>query len=269
MLTAHYISKRWFMALLAIIGVVIMGYLTYIHYADTRSFCDISEGVSCDIVTKSLYSEIFGVPISVLGLLYFAAVLFAVIRKPDLRAYSLIFLSTVFVLMPSLYLTLMEFVFIKSFCILCETSKTLMVGIAVLSFLEIRKHSRNLLRKVIPIIIAGMVAAGIMYFIQTGTIVPSDNFALARHLNEQGWIYYRSYTCSNCKRQEKLLGKAYTSLHTIECHPRGPSGNPKLCLQKNITKTPTWIKEQNGKELMRLEGMQTIEELSRISNYVQ
>lgn len=269
MLTAHYRGKRLFIALLALMGVGIMGYLTYLHYANVRSFCDISESVSCDIVTTSLYSEIFGVPISVFGLLYFAAVLFAVIRKPALRTYTLIFFGTAFVLMPSLYLTLTEFVFIQSFCILCETSKVLMVGIFAASFLEIRKHSRNLLRKIIPIIIAGIVAAGIMYFMQTGTIVPRDNSGLVSHLNEQGWIYYRSYTCSNCKRQEKLLGEAYKSLHFVECHPRGPSGNPELCLQKNITKTPTWILEQNGKETMRLEGLQTIDELIRISNYVQ
>ena len=62
---------RFLITSAALLGLVIMSYLTYIHYANTSSFCDISKEVSCDVVTTSLYSEVFGLPVSVLGLGYF------------------------------------------------------------------------------------------------------------------------------------------------------------------------------------------------------
>ena len=44
----------------AIIGMLIMGYLVKLHYSETAgAFCNLGEGLSCDIVNKSIYSEIF------------------------------------------------------------------------------------------------------------------------------------------------------------------------------------------------------------------
>src|SRR3989344_463689 len=72
-------SFRYTLALLALAGLGIMSYLTYIHYASAKSFCDISAEVSCDVVTTSIYSEIFGIPVSVLGIFYFGTVLYVVL----------------------------------------------------------------------------------------------------------------------------------------------------------------------------------------------
>lgn len=259
--------RRYLIAVFSLIGLGIMSYLTYIHYANTRSFCDLSAEVSCDVVTTSIYSEIFGVPVSILGILYFGAVLIVSLSKKNLRAFQFIFFSTVFVLIPSLYLSSIELFFLRSICILCETSKVLMIGILTTSFSLIRFQTKNLKRLVAPIIIAGIVISGVVYFAQTGTVVKEDYSALAKYLNEQGWVYYRSYTCSNCKRQEKLLGNAYNLLNSVECHPKGPGGNPELCLEKRIDKTPTWLLEKDGQEIKRLEGLQSIEQLMKVSGF--
>lgn len=260
-------SFRYTLALLALAGLGIMSYLTYIHYASAKSFCDISAEVSCDVVTTSIYSEIFGIPVSVLGIFYFGTVLVASLLKPALKTFKLIFFLTVFVLIPSLYLSLMELLFIRSICILCETSKVLMFGVLFISLRVARPGTKQLGRMIAPIIIAGVVISGVIYFAQTGTVVKRDNSGLVSRLNEQGWVYYRSYTCSNCKRQEKLLGEAYKQLNAVECHPKGPGGRPELCLQKKIDKTPTWVLEIDGKETRRLEGLQSIEELMKQSGY--
>ena len=85
----------------SLIGVGIMAYLTYIHYANTQSFCDISETVSCDVVTTSIYSEIFGFPISIMGLGYFGLTGLLSIFYRKRAFYQLVFLLTLFVLIPS------------------------------------------------------------------------------------------------------------------------------------------------------------------------
>lgn len=262
-------TYRVVIAIASLLGLAIMSYLTYIHYANASSFCDISKEVSCDVVTTSLYSEVFGIPVSVLGMGYFLLAFVISLRKMSPDKFRLLFMLTAFVLIPSLYLSYMEYFVVKSFCILCETSKVLMFAILGISYAAVRRQLRNLGRLLAPIIIAGLVASGITFFIQNGTVVNEDYTAFVEHLNTEGWVYYKSYTCSNCKRQEKLLGDAYQKLNAVECHPKGPNGNPQLCLQKNITKTPTWILEKSGQEAMRLEGLQPIEELMRTSGYQQ
>lgn len=54
-----------------IISIITSVYLTYLHYAEEESFCDISSTISCDIVNKSEWSELFGIPVAIFGLITF------------------------------------------------------------------------------------------------------------------------------------------------------------------------------------------------------
>lgn len=258
-------SIRYLIIALALIGLGIMIYLTYIHYANKQSFCDISENVSCDVVTTSIYSEIFGLPVSVLGLGYFILILFLIFLKKQPTVFQSIFFITLFVLIPSLYLSSLELFVIKALCILCETSKLLMILILAVSYRVARYHAKITLRMMAPILIAGLVAAGVTYFAQTGTTVKKGYTAFVSCLNENGVVYYKSVKCGNCRRQEKLLGEAYVKLNSVECHPEGPDGNPELCLRKGIDKTPTFILEPEEIEIKRLEGLQSLENLASFS----
>lgn len=250
---------------LSILGLAIMTYLTYLHFAKAKSFCDLSETVSCDVVTTSIYSEVFGIPISILGLGYFGLVAFLMIFKYSPKIYRGLFFLTIFCLVPSLYLTSTEIFFIKAFCPLCETSKVIMFGILITAGIAIRKRLAETVKMSVPIIIAGVVSAGVLYFAQTGTLVKRDYTPLAEALNAKGVVYYASFKCNNCKRQEKLLGEAYKLLNHVECHPDGPGGQPDLCLQKKIDHTPTFLIEKDGVEIKRKVGLQSIEELSELA----
>jgi uncharacterized membrane protein len=254
--------SRVIIAIIALLGFGIMAYLTYIHYAEASSFCDISETVSCDVVTTSIYSEIFGLPVSILGLGYFFLVFLLMVFSGKSTIFQNIFFITLFVLMPSLYLSLLELTVIKAFCVLCETSKLLMIGILITSYLASKAHKKIEFRMMAPVIIAGVVAAFITYFAQAGTPVKRDYSEFVACLNEQGVVYYKSFRCSNCKRQEALLGEAYPNLNSVECHPEGPAGNPELCLAKRVDKTPTFIMEPEGIEIKRLEGLQPLQNLA-------
>jgi uncharacterized membrane protein len=158
---------RVLIALISIAGLGIMAYLTYIHFAHTQSFCDISGTVSCDTVTASIYSEILGLPVAILGLGYFGLVVLLSVLQRKKEFYQIIFLITVFALVPSLYLTATEIFAIKSFCILCETSKALMFAILATSFVAMKKETRVVLRRAIPTIIVGLLAAFVTFIIQT------------------------------------------------------------------------------------------------------
>ena len=183
-------SRAW-IALFSIAGLGIMSYLTYLHYANAQSFCDLSQEVSCDIVTTSIYSEIFGIPVSVLGIFYFGGVLLLTAFNHKKKILQTVFLLTVFALIPSLYLLLTELLFIKSICILCETSKVLMAAILVTSYLAVRDSKKISLKLVAPVIIAGLVAAGVSYFAQAGGVTRQDYSELIACLNQKGVGYYK------------------------------------------------------------------------------
>lgn len=248
---------RLLISIISLIGLGIMAYLTYQHFTEAaKSVCDLNETVSCSAVTASIYSEIFGFPISMLGLGYFGLVFLLSIFQRNKNFYQLLFYLTVFVLIPSYYFTALEIFVIKAICIFCETSKILMILTMVISFLAMKEKLGTAVRMAIPIIIAGFVAAGVTYFAQTSVVAKKDYTPFVMALNEKGVVYYKSYTCSNCKKQEQIIGKeAIAKLNSVECHPKGPDGNPELCLEKDIEHTPTFILEKDGVDVKRHEGV--------------
>lgn len=158
-------ATQWIIGAASAAGFAIMAYLTYIHYAKIGSFCDFSSGVSCDIVTSSIYSEIFGIPVSFLGMIYFSLAAYFAFAKSD---YLKIILFTLVSIFPSLYLSIAEVFFIKSICILCETSKVLIFIILGASFIELKYSGRKISSDaIITCVILGLLAVGMMYFVNS------------------------------------------------------------------------------------------------------
>lgn len=256
-------ALRGIIAIIALVGFSIMSYLTYVHFTQAQSFCDFSAEVSCDVVTTSIYSEVFGIPVSIMGMGYFSLVALLMVFHKKRSVFRAVVFLTAFVLVPSLYLTMTEALFIGSFCVLCETSKSLMVLILVLAFVALKKEKDSIsLREIAPLLIAGLLATGITYFAQQSGGTKADYSDLMACLNEKGVVYYKSVKCSNCRRQELVFGSAYSKLNSVECHPDGKNPNPELCLEKEITKTPTFIIEQDGKEIKRVIGIQQLTDIA-------
>lgn len=245
-----------------------MGYLLKLKYASSgSSFCNLGEGLSCDSVNQSVYSEVMGIPMSGLGLLYFMGVLLAVLLKPDKQTLkAIIFLSVAF-MGPSLYLSAMEFFVLKNVCILCETSKVIILAIIAVSWLSL-KPEKLVSQTVAAAIILGLLMAGATYFLQSNAGPGKIYNEFAQCLSDKGYIMYGSITCASCARQRTMFGEeAFKNIKEIECDPRNPNNVAELCIAKNIKGTPTWIQEDaDGKELYRFDkGFQTMEKLSEVS----
>jgi uncharacterized membrane protein len=60
-------------ALVALAGTAVAGYLTYAHYRPDALICTSSGG--CETVQKSSYAELVGIPVALLGLIAYVAVL--------------------------------------------------------------------------------------------------------------------------------------------------------------------------------------------------
>ena len=61
-------------AILAVCGIVVSSESLKHHYATSKTaFCDIGENFNCDIVNRSEYSSIFGIPVALIGMLGYGA----------------------------------------------------------------------------------------------------------------------------------------------------------------------------------------------------
>jgi uncharacterized membrane protein len=118
-------------AVLALIGVGIAGYLTYIHYAGIQPVC-LSGNGGCEKVQSSRWAELAGVPVAVLGLAGYVGILFS-LALPDELCQPVAALLSLVGAGFSLYLTSVELFEIHAICQWCVASATLMVLLAGVS----------------------------------------------------------------------------------------------------------------------------------------
>jgi uncharacterized membrane protein len=125
------------MFVLALLGLGVASYLTYTHYAGINPVCSISHG--CETVQHSSYSKLAGIPVAVLGLAGYVAIL-AVLLAPASDNARLTLLSVVTIGFGfSLYLTYREVFTIKAICQWCVSSAVIMAlltGLAVTLYLR-------------------------------------------------------------------------------------------------------------------------------------
>jgi uncharacterized membrane protein len=111
---------------LALLGLAISAYLTWVHYADVEPICT---GISdCERVQTSDYAELAGIPVAVIGVVGYAAVLVSLRFRVELTAL-LAYVAVGF----SAYLTWAELFEIDAICQWCVASAAITVVIAVLA----------------------------------------------------------------------------------------------------------------------------------------
>jgi uncharacterized membrane protein len=111
---------------LAVLGTAIAGYLTWVHFAELQPYCA-GGGGGCERVQASPYAKLGGVPVAVIGLAGYLAVL-ASLALPD-RSVT-VFLGLVG-LGFSAYLTYLELAVIDAVCQWCVASALVMTALAV------------------------------------------------------------------------------------------------------------------------------------------
>lgn len=114
---------------LALLGLAISIYLTWVHYAGIEPVCT---GVSdCERVQSSEYAELLGIPVAVIGVAGYAAILASLWARVELTAL-LAYLAVAF----SAYLTWAELFRIEAICQWCVASAIASLAIAVLATLR-------------------------------------------------------------------------------------------------------------------------------------
>jgi len=129
----------------AALGIVDSIYLFIIKVTNNKSLC--IQGVGdCWSVNTSIYSEVFDIPVSILGLGAYAVMMFLWIMLPKgpifakyapILNFGLGLIGVIY----SAYLTYLEIAVIKAICPFCVISAILILALFILSIIQLLQPS--------------------------------------------------------------------------------------------------------------------------------
>ncbi len=133
------------MLILALVGLAVSLYLSYSKLLGVPVSCSLLSG--CQAVEESKYSEIFGIPVAFLGVLFYMFLIIStfirISEKYQTILTKLIFFATLIGFIYSIYLTYLELFVIFAICIYCVTSAVTSTGLFFVSLYENMVLSRN------------------------------------------------------------------------------------------------------------------------------
>src|SRR5215470_6562977 len=97
-------------AVLAAAGVIVSSVSLQHHYAASKTnYCDIGEDFNCDIVNRSIYSTVLGIPVALVGILGYGSLLALATRYREKPGTPMLLLAAATLgLGFALYLTYIE-----------------------------------------------------------------------------------------------------------------------------------------------------------------
>jgi len=128
-------------AVLALAGIGVAGYLTWVHYADAEPICA-GGGGGCEKVQSSKYAELAGVPVALLGLIGYCAILASLALPGDGGRFVGALLALVGFGF-SAWLTYVELFEIDAICQWCVASAVIMTALAVLTSMRVAAPRPN------------------------------------------------------------------------------------------------------------------------------
>jgi vitamin-K-epoxide reductase (warfarin-sensitive) len=121
--------------ILAVCGIVVSSVSLQHHFATSKTaYCDLGAMLNCDIVNRSEYSSILGVPVALIGMLGYAVLVgLSTVYRDRPQTPALLLVGSTAGLAFALYLTNVEARVLGVYCILCLTSLALIATITVVS----------------------------------------------------------------------------------------------------------------------------------------
>lgn len=132
-------------AVLALAGVAVSSVSLYHHLGTSKtSFCDLGQSFNCDLVNRSRYSTVLGVPVALIGIAGYLMILaLATVYREKAETPVMLAIVSTFGLAFSVYLTYIEGHVLGVWCILCLSSLAVIFTLTVCSLLLTAKTLRR------------------------------------------------------------------------------------------------------------------------------
>lgn len=128
-------------AVIACAGIVVSSFSLYHHFGTSKtSFCSFGESFNCDLVNRSRYSTILGLPVAFVGLCGYLLILaLSTLYRDKQETPAILTILCACGLAFSVYLTYIEKFVLMAWCILCLSSLALIFSEMVMSAVLLRK----------------------------------------------------------------------------------------------------------------------------------
>jgi uncharacterized membrane protein len=130
-------SRRLYqlIAVLASAGMVVSSVSLHHHYGTSQTnYCDFGASFNCDIVNRSVYSTVLGIPDALIGIFGYGLLLvLATFYRTKAETPFMLLIASTAGLGFALYLTYIEKFVLATWCILCLSSLMLIILITLLS----------------------------------------------------------------------------------------------------------------------------------------
>lgn len=130
-----------FMFIVALLGFSDAAYLTVEHYRGVVPPCTLTS--DCDLVLTSSYAVVAGIPVALLGTLYYLAILVGLFAYLDTKKTAIIkwtLLFTIFGLLASFGLIYVQVFVLYSYCMYCIISATVSTVLFISAMEVIEKY---------------------------------------------------------------------------------------------------------------------------------
>jgi len=132
-------------AVLALAGIAVSSLALQNHYAKSASsYCDLGESFNCDIVNRSTYSVVLGLPVALIGIIGYAMLLaLSTLYRAKAETPAMLLIAALGGLAFAVYLTYVEAFVLAVWCLLCLSSLVRIFSITLLSSVMVLHSIRN------------------------------------------------------------------------------------------------------------------------------
>jgi vitamin-K-epoxide reductase (warfarin-sensitive) len=132
-------------AVLSVVGMIVSSISLQRHYAkSTTSYCEFGEKFNCDIVNRSEYSSMMGIPVAFIGVAGYGLLLtLSTLYRSRPETPTRLLMAAAAGLVFALYLTYIEAYVLTTWCIVCLTSLAVIAAITVLAVVLKLRLAKN------------------------------------------------------------------------------------------------------------------------------
>ncbi len=149
---ARAINTDWMRALsiaLAVLGILVAGYMTWAELTSNETACLDTGKIDCSAVQNSAYAKILGIPVALLGLVGYVAILSVLVAEdlhPLAAAYgrTLVIGMALFGVIFQAYLTVIEATVLDAWCQWCVASFVIITSLLVIGGLRLNQFLQPL-----------------------------------------------------------------------------------------------------------------------------
>ncbi len=128
---------------LAVLGVLVSIYMTIFKLTENPGMCLGNGG--CSVVNNSIYAEVYGIPVAVIGVVGYLAILGSLLLRPrwDFLAANgtmILFGMALIGFLFTVYLIYVEVALIHALCPFCLTSQITMTAIFIISLITLARE---------------------------------------------------------------------------------------------------------------------------------